>query len=241
MRIGAITLIEGTRVNLMRQWVGHYSKWCRREDMHVRVMSRLPEASPVERYLNGKGVNCLVDGDFFHTIDTHRKMQVWTRNIFGHWDGWHFNVDSDEFFDREVNVHSLVDGCEANGWLFVKARMTDMVARNGLLPPIGMDKDMYATFPIEYDVTGKIVKGYTTKFPLCKNPYYGYHNSYGPSGMDQKRDHHPSLFKLHHFKWDATAVDRMRHRVENKDRFRYWGNFKLFLDYYEEHGKILIP
>ncbi len=100
------------------------------------------------------------------------------------------------------------------------------------------DADIYELFHVEHDITGGIVGGYRTKYALCKNPYYGNHNSYGKRGVDVRDEHYHTSYKLHHFKWDETVLERMRHRVENKDRFPYWENFQRFLDYYEEHGRI---
>ena len=248
MKIGAITLIEADRLALAGQFVRHYTRWCQPEDIHFLVLTdgvTYGGISQMLDFIKLCGCNSVVDGKPFETDASHYRVRDLTREIFND-DGWHFNVDSDEFFDRDVDVHELVRLCEKVGHLFVRAEMVDMVSQDGLLPEIPWDSnaaymnkaqpDIYDTFPVEFDVTGKIVQGYKVKDCLLKNPHWGWHNAWG---VDLSRC--PSkIYDLHHFKWDATAIGRMRHRLENKDRFPYWQNFKNFVDYYDEHGRILI-
>lgn len=249
MRIGAMTLIEPRRVALASQFIRHYRRWCEAPDIHVVVIG-CDDSTAMENLVILSGCTLHRDPMPFETIPTHNRIKALTRQVFD-WDGWHFNVDSDEFFDPSINVKSLCASCDGEGLVTVKAEMIDMLSPDGDLRVIP-DPDtlsIYDTFPVEARFTKAVSRGGIFKFCLNRNPYYGQHTPHGASSgitADTYCDYPPvpvdqrcsTVFKLHHFKWDSTARERMQLRIDHPERFPYWPEFQRFVDYFEEHGKV---
>lgn len=232
-----MTLIEAGRVRLLSQWIRHYGRWCSRKDMHVVLVGE-GDTEPLRRTCVNGGVPYYFDEKPFDTHGTHARVKALTSKVFD-WDGWHFNVDADEFFARTVDVRALAEKCESGGFRFVRTQMTDMIAEDGSLPeiPHADNGDIYDVFPREAEVTKKLVGGYDIKDSFLQNPLYGNHNAHDVD----LRLRPPVVYSLHHFKWDATVIGRMKERYETeaaRRRFPYWKHFRQFVQHYERHGKI---
>jgi hypothetical protein len=229
-------------------FIMHYKKWCDPADMYIMGQRQSTEVDNIlfRTVVEDLGCNFIDWAGDYSTEDIKKDHARRTKELFT-WDGWHFNVDSDEFFDRNINVPGLCANCDDRAKLFVRTRMTDRIAADGTFPEIGLtwceeigfmlDRDIYKIFPLEAEITTKLIGGYPMKDCLLKNPYYGHHNAWG---VDLHTKRWPVTYKLHHFKWDSTCIDRMRYRSapENQYRFPYWKDFKRFVDYYDKHGKI---
>ena len=207
MRIGALTTIEAGRPALLQQFIHHYSRWCNPADIHIIV----------------RGLCC----------DTELQQKL-TEKVF-QWDGWHFNVDSDEFFDRNVDVPALCARMEHNGYNHCKARMIDMFSPLGM-PPIPQltESDIHDVFTERRSVTAAHGGAYDIKVCLLRNPLYGHHGIYSPPPGFVSSPF-PFTMDLLHFKWDETCLQRLRNRTDesNRERFPYWQSFDGMIRYLE--------
>lgn len=231
MRVGAITIVEATRARLIWHWIRHYKRWCDPWDMHVLVTSEgssPEELAHIRRLIKEEGCRHSVSDAPFATNPTHELVAKATPSTFG-WDGWHFSVDSDEFFDPMVDVPMLCERAEAASKEYLCCRMVDMVAPDGGYPPIPpVETSLFDVYSEEADITKAVQGSYNIKSALLKNPHYGLHH---PRGVGKGKRFMPDqTWKLHHFKWDSTVFDRMRKRVANPERFPWSHEFKRFLD-----------
>lgn len=238
MRIGALTVIENGRVNLLEHFLSHYRQWCAPGDIHILVQCDTPEenASDMEEVCKFFRANMRRWDGPYSTDDVKKISRKLTKEIFD-WEGWHFNVDSDEFFDPRCDVSAMCEWADRHKKAFFRAYMLDMAAEEGF-PEIGNLEDIFGQFPVECAFTEHIVKGYPIKDCLLKNPLYGHHNAEGCNLTTQRA---PGLYKLHHFKWDAGAVDRLRKRVENRGRYPWWRNSRHMLEAIEASGGSIDP
>lgn len=182
-----------------------------------------------------------------YSTEDIKKDHCNRNKILFNFPGWHFNVDSDEFADPKINWISVAKKAEDKGKVFCRFKMWDMVSPDGLMPDIPYNpsfgvydkkqEDVFNVFTKHAQLTEKIVKGYPIKDAFLKNPFYGHHNAWN---VDLSSSRYGPVYKLYHFKWDSSCLNRMKDRISksNRDRFPYWANFKYFVDFYEKHGRI---
>jgi|GEM_PF-2686799 len=185
-----------------------------REDVVVRTFPRLP---PDDMHMGAHPVTFALRKEFAGPRE------------------WHWLADLDEFHELDRPLDRLLAEADAMGCNTVAGRFVDRITRDGSLPPIG-DEDLFAQFPVECDITHKLLGGISRKLQLIRGhlaPLVAYHSLQGERPF-------PREMRVHHFKWNASVLSRLTTRVrqEKQNGWPHWGESKRFMSHVEVHGRI---
>jgi len=168
-----------------------------------------------------------------------RAQQIRTRIIREHCgeSDWILTADGDEFQKYPAEIGEVIRGCEQEGADHVLGEFVDRIAEGGALPELDPDVSVWRQFPKRGRVTERILGGCTRKVVLTRGYLEltgGHHWVVGGPGQPC------SQFKVevHHFKWDAQVVQRMKWRMDiyRKNNVPWWEESQRLLDYLLEHG-----
>ena len=157
-------------------------------------------------------------------------------------DDWAVWCDSDEFQVYPAPLPEIIAQCDALDIDFVRGALIDRVAADYSLPPFDPQTPSWDAFPRICNVTLALGAGDPRKVVLAragvllsggKHFTRGHHNAKTFSGWVQ----------VHHFKWDATLLERLRYRVrpEWRARFPWWVESQRLLDYFAAHDSRFDP
>lgn len=153
---------------------------------------------------------------------------------------WIVWADSDEFQAYPTGINAFIDQIASEGDVdAVSGELVDRVTRDGSLPILDPDGLIWQQFPIGCDLTGRILDAFTHKICLAKASVAvtpGAHQVARRHGIRGRLSHH--IIPVHHFKWDATVLERLgrRLRTDWKRRCHWWTESQRFIDYFNEHG-----
>lgn len=129
-----------------------------------------------------------------------------------HPDDWHIVVDLDEFHVYDRPLAEMVALCEREGWDHVNGCFVDRVGAEGTLPPVGPGS-IWRDFPLGGTLTTGLVRAPSLKTGLARGHvqlHTGHHGARSAAGAPIDR----TYIQVHHFKWTASLVQRLRRRAE---------------------------
>jgi hypothetical protein len=150
---------------------------------------------------------------------------------------WIVWCDSDEFQVYPQPLPSLAAWCDAQGIDFLRGLLIDRVAADGRLMPFSAERAVWETYPVACNVTARLGRGDPRKVTMTRGDVLvsgGKHTLVDPA----KRRTIAGWVQIHHFKWDATVIDRLQFRVrpEWKAKCAWWTESQRLLDYFAAHG-----
>jgi hypothetical protein len=134
-------------------------------------------------------------------------------------DDWAVVADLDEFQEYPDDLASVVEYCEERGYDAVTGEFLDRIGPDGAMPPITDGESLWDTFPLGGDVTKGLLADpgispfYSGKVVAAKGTTlisWGHH--YVARG--NPCPHSEISVPVHHFKWDAGVLSRLRARYE---------------------------
>ena len=137
-----------------------------------------------------------------HKITHNLRLQ------FVNKDEWHWIADLDEFHEFDRPVNDLLATIQQSRYNSVAGIFVDRITEDGYMPPIG-DGDIFQQFPVQSDITVKLLKANARKIQLLKGhlpPIHCYHSVVGEKPF-------PVQMKVHHFKWNSSCVARLQKRI----------------------------
>lgn len=160
---------------------------------------------------------------------------------------WVIYADLDEFQQYPLEIETHIDVCERRGIHYLEGRMLDRISSTGELTPIDFKTSLEDQYPLGGYITRGIMGAWDKKIVAARASVDiggGHHVSLDQRGRPSK--YCPDLSPeskgiiVHHFKWDATVLNRMRRHINYKDcSLRCWvKEMRLFLKYIEKNGKI---
>ena len=235
--ISAITICEPDREVLLKHWLDFY---CNRADkIFVVIQKDCPDIC--HRDIADLCQKYSADVRFFNHPFESKKIisfvhEILKSEVTG---GWHLYVDADEFIDPSLPLRELALACESEGQVYVQFRMIDRISKNGELPKIRSDISLFEQFPINADITEKVLHGDAFKSTFCKAGWTGHHYLNENNPGDRELRWHEVL-PLFHFKWDYSVIDRLQRRIRLlKAGKRPWAvESERFLECYLREKKI---
>jgi len=153
-------------------------------------------------------------------------------------DDWIVWTDIDEFHEYPEPLRKILKWCDANGVSVVFGKFIDRVARGGRLEPFDPRRPIWEQYPLGAEITGKILGGETIKVAASRAHLTietGHHRV-----VEAQEHYYPYAIRIHHFKWDAGVIERLKLRVseEFKKACHWWIESQRFLDHVAQYGKI---
>jgi hypothetical protein len=151
---------------------------------------------------------------------------------------WVVWADIDEFQEYHDSLDKILSRCDALGITEIRGKFIDRVGRGGMLPSFDPSRSIWEQFPIGADVTTRIGHGFNTKVVACKaflSIASGHHFIVG-----ERTRVYPRETTIHHFKWDARVLERLRPRLakEFKSSCYWWRETQRFQEHLERFGRI---
>lgn len=150
---------------------------------------------------------------------------------------WIVWCDSDEFQVYPQPLPSLAAWCDARGVDFLRGLLIDRVAADCRLAPFSPERPVWETYPTACNVTRHLGGGDLRKVTMTRGDVVvggGKHSLADPAS----RRTIAGWVQVHHFKWDATVIERLQFRVrpEWKAKCAWWPESQRLLDYFAAHG-----
>ena len=157
----------------------------------------------------------------------------------GDWVVW---CDSDELQVYPAPLPDILAQCEAHGVDYVRGVFIDRVAADYSLAAFDAHTSLWDTFPRTCNVTAALARGDPRKVVVARGSVKvsgGKHYAMDPQKLRTIDD----WVQVHHFKWDATLLDRLRARVrpEWQARFPWWVESQRLLDYFAANNSHFNP
>lgn len=165
---------------------------------------------------------------------------------------WCVWADVDEFQEYSVPLPRIVESCDRRGDKAVRGWFLDHFATHGRLAPFDPWQSIWDQFPQTGHITRDLLQGVDTKIVLCRadvTPVPGCHAIADPltghwaPGTTGGVPTAPDRAIVHHFKWDAAVLKRLRYRLSDdwKTRCPWWVETQRLFDHIEAHGNLVPP
>lgn len=159
---------------------------------------------------------------------------------------WIINADTDEFIELPSGfskVNDFTSYCDSNGHTYVEGEFIDRISADGTFKHITKDDKIFSQFPVRSHITRDIIGGCTAKIPIMRGDMKtipGHH--FIDVNHGKVFNKYPRILNVHHFKWDATVVERLSvfgsDEELKKCDIHYHNETKKFVDYANQHGRI---
>jgi hypothetical protein len=223
--IALITTCDPQRFNLLRPFVAHYRAYGVRSffiNLHFDV-----SYPPDQHAAHSERANALL-GDLglslhsvysgpFDAMAIRRHHDSIQKNIASRF-RWLISADLDEFHEFPDQLDKFAPFLESKNLDGVRGRFVDRMARAGF-PELQPDVSIWRQFPLGTDMTRAVLRGWIDKVMLHRPEVRlvpGHHDAYGGANIRFWAE----TCAVHHFKWDATVVPRLRRRLEEDWRRR---------------------
>lgn len=235
MRIHLLTVV-GAHAEVLPFFVEHYRRLGIESFLlNVHLSS---EDDPVRERVRGVAgdfgcpIASEVVGDWFQVMEEGFRH---ARQL--HPDDWFVVADEDELQTYRDDLPSLLAWCERHGYDHVTGAFVDRVSADGSLPEIDRARPIEEQFPLGAFLTYPLVGGDPRKVVAAKGRVplaVGQHIALAgePCPIEDQ------FVQVHHFKWTAGLVERLRHRaryLREADR-SHWVESERFVDYLEARG-----
>jgi hypothetical protein len=149
-------------------------------------------------------------------------------------DDWALCVDVDEVVDFDMRAE--IQRADQGSFLWIRGVMVDCIAPGGELPEL-TDAPLEEQFPLQCDLTARLVGGHTQKCILAKYPWLSADPHSVPTieGLAL-----PALHTIYHYKWCASVVDKMKKRADllTKQMAAHRVEPQRVLDHINKFGKL---
>jgi hypothetical protein len=155
---------------------------------------------------------------------------------------WIVWSDSDEFQGPPGSLVSLAEEADAAGAQVVRGLLVDRVASDGSLPPLDPDLSLWDLFPRAVLIPDAISRAERRKVAMARGWVRVSGGNHFPR-PGQRLLEGPGWVPIHHFKWDATVLDRLRFRLRPafRDACPWWVESRDLLAYFEARGGSFDP
>ena len=161
---------------------------------------------------------------------------------------WVLIPDLDEFPEYSMPLRDLLRECQEAGYNAIRGHFVDRLSVDGHLPEFRRDECAFSQFPNCAQVTGRLLKAQTrvltaVRGTVPKNRHFVTDGS--PALRGQALRFCPTEdVRVHHFKWSANAISRMRTRYlrykelhdAGSGAYGFFEEGKRCLDYLEARG-----
>lgn len=234
--------VIGHGIQLLPHFIKHYQQHVDEINLVVYETERTPLLANevrelIDNYENVKIVRVHQDRIF----DWNRVTMLYNYITDKEPDTWWVVADIDEF-QLYPNDHlpSLVKTCQEYGYTIVRGGFIDRVGLDGGFPKIVDNKSIFEQFPmmgffrypLSYANPNKIclMRG---NVELTSGQHYAKidgHTTWRWQGWNHPQILNSSFIQVHHFKWDSTAIERIKQVSDIKQEYAYSDEYKLMYD-----------
>lgn len=245
--IRLLTVI-GHGINLLPHFIKHYQDQVDEINIAVYETDMYPllgnEVSQiVENHDNVKIVKVIKDRVF----DWDRVTRLYNFIKSQKPNDWWVIADIDEFHVYpNDNLKYTIKICQEHGYELIRGGFIDRVGEDGTFPEIVADKPIFEQFPMmgffRYPMSKAcpnkicVMKGY---IELTSGQHYAKID--GQTTWKWQGWNHPLILKsdtvqVHHFKWDSTAIERIKAVADVKQNYAYSNEYALMYDQLRRNG-----
>jgi hypothetical protein len=157
-------------------------------------------------------------------------------------DDYVMHLDLDEFQEYPAPLSEIVATMnQADDWA-LRGWIVDRVAERGVLASIRSVPSIGEQYPIGCDLTQKFLRAWTQKIVLCRGRVQlqgGARHDTCNAYYDRVPVGRPEEYLVHHFKWTAGLLDRIRERLHTAALgSAYERECLRFLKYFDSVGRI---
>jgi hypothetical protein len=239
--IRLVTVI-GHGIELLPHFIGHYQQHVDEINIVVYETEQFPTISKdvreiISNYDNVKIVRTHKDRIF----DWERVTMLYNYITNKEPNDWWVIADIDEFhLYKNENLQSIIKNCNDFGYVLVRGGFIDRIGPDGEFVDIQKDKSIWSQFPnagfFRYPLSNAnpnkvcIKKGHVELTPGQHYAKFNGHTTWRWQGWN-----HPLISKhdnvqVHHFKWDRTAIDRIKDVANIKQPYAFSDEYKLMYD-----------
>jgi hypothetical protein len=247
--IHMICTLEPARIALLGQFVEHYARMGV-ERFHLSLQVEPGEdLAAISRY-TGQANRILAGFDLalcavlttpfssFALREHHDQLKTRACQA-GDWIVW---SDIDEFQVYPGEFRSLIGLADIYNIDYFRGHLVDRAAEDGKLSTFNPDQPIWTQYPRRFQPPWKQFPGASHKI-TCARPAVqltpGNHYTVSSSPLV----YYSEPVEIHHFKWDASVVQRLSRRLKPdfRDRCPWWVESKEILDFIESNHGFLIP
>jgi hypothetical protein len=236
--IRLVTVI-GHGSNLLPHFINHYIKYVDEinivvyeSDVHPNLKSEI--GNEIKQYDNVKIVKTLYDRVF----DWNKVTSLYNFIKFKHPNDWWVVADIDEFHLYPNNdLRKLIKDCDNNGYEMVRGGFIDRIGPDGKFSELLPDINIFEQYPnagfFRYPLSGAnpnkicVVKGY---IEITSGQHYAKidgNTTWKWQGWNHPLIHPKYHVQVHHFKWDSTAVERIKSVADNDKDYSYSDEYRV--------------
>lgn len=153
-------------------------------------------------------------------------------------ESWWLVADDDELQVYWDEPQNLIRECDSNGWKYVTGGFVDRIGKDGSFPKIEPDSNLWELFPVAGFFRHPLSRACPNKVTLCKGSIEvtnGQHyvringrDEYGPMGWRHPWRYpvYKEFVQVHHFKWDETAIERIRAVAEVNQTYSFSDEYR---------------
>jgi hypothetical protein len=205
----------GDDLRLLPRLIDHYSflgvtgRWFIGAQMASPADPQLERAREIVRGCDIDAAVVPVIGPWRHRVNTGLIQRM--RQLYPH--DWTVVADQDEFHFYPDSLTSIVGYCEQQGYEAVRGELIDRVAADGSFPPIESGRSLWLTFPLGGDLSHVLIGDPSPQIVIAKgSALLSWGSHYVARGVPCPAKEIQAL--VHHFKWDATVIDRLKARID---------------------------
>jgi hypothetical protein len=154
----------------------------------------------------------------------------------GDWILW---ADSDEFQRYPRDLRDCIAGWDTDNVDAVEGFFIDRITTDGQLAPLDPARPVWDQYPVCCNFTEKVLGAYVGKL-VCARGAVRVDDGNHRLALNQCARLAADLVPVHHFKWNAEAIPRLKRRVTpewQRTKF-WWKESQRGLDHILTHGRI---
>lgn len=227
-----LVTVIGHGVELLPHFLNHYISQV--DEIHIvvyesnispNIKSQVENA--ILEYENVKVVKTIKDRVF----DWEKVTKLYNMVTNKHPNDWWVVADIDEFHVYHDLIKNVALDCDRHGWNVVRGGFVDRIGPNGEFVELQENIDIWEQFPNAGFFRYPMSKANPNKICLMRGHVEltnGQHYAKidGQTTWKWQGWNHPlinphSTVQVHHFKWDKTAIDRIKAVAEIKQEYAY--------------------
>ena len=229
--IRALSVI-GHGIDLIPHYVNHYSKHVDeiqfivyQSELYPNLLNEVQEK--IKNYDNVKIVKTIKERIF----DWEKVTQLYNFIKSKNPNDWWVIADIDEFHLYSDKLIKLISNCNMYGWDIVRGGFIDRIGPNGEFSELQSDINIFEQYPnmgfFRYPLSKAcpnkicVMKGYVE---LTSGQHYASidgHTTWKWQGWNHPLINPHSFVQVHHFKWDSTAIERIKNVADVKQEYAY--------------------
>ena len=149
---------------------------------------------------------------------------------------WWIVSDDDELQVYPYEIPDIIKECEKHKYDFVTGGFLDRIGPDGIFPEVTRETDIHSAFPYAGFFRHPMSKACPNKVTLMKgfqDICSGQHYATFKDGTNSWGKTHPKRMpieevftQVHHFKWDATCVERIKEVADTDKPYAYSTEYK---------------